>query len=703
MTEAEYIINTFKESFKDFKDKKIAIYGLGKNTEIIINHYPKFNIVCLLDGYRTDGMLYKVPIYSLEQAVSKGIECIIIIARANSAKIILKRIESVCRDASVSIYDIHGQNMLENNSAFRADDPYFNVGYEHLKKEIEKYDAVSFDIFDTLVTRKTLYPEDIFELVEAKSGIEGFAKIRIQAEREVNREKAATLKEIYTEVRKMLSLSEEQERELKETEIAIEQESIFPRADMVSLYQYAKDQGKEVSLISDMYLDKHSIELLLTKCKISGYDHLYISCEKGKTKTTGLFELYKTEVNSNSYLHIGDDADSDKDFAKMNGITSFRILKPRDMAEKSSYRDFLDIPQNLFERIMLGMVISKVFNSPFALYKSKGRPVVSNGTDLGYVFMGSVMTAFVFWMIGITADRYDKILFAARDGYLVKKMYEIVSAHIRCGSIPKACYFYTSRNAALSAGIADEEDLRYVSGVAFAGEPDEILKKRFYINDKEILDAEPGESAEHYCFRHKKTIMEKSAELRENYRKYIRNSGIKDSERIVFFDLVSSGSCQMGLQTIMDREIPGIYFIHVMESSRKKAGLKIESFIETGLLLELKSYMALNYEPIEGITAPHEPTILRFDSDGKPIFGENDRSAEEIAYVDEVQSGILDFCAEFANITENISVMVRSTFADKMYSLMRKKYSRVKNCRLSGMMFQDEFTGREFELKDMFD
>ena len=53
-----------------------------------------------------------------------------------------------------------------------------------VKKEISQADAVSFDVFDTLLMRKTLYPEDVFELTALSCGLdpEEFQRRRKEAE-----------------------------------------------------------------------------------------------------------------------------------------------------------------------------------------------------------------------------------------------------------------------------------------------------------------------------------------------------------------------------------------------------------------------------------------------------------------------------------------------------------------------------------------
>ena len=49
---------------------------------------------------------------------------------------------------------------------------------EQLKSGILQADIISFDVFDTLIVRMTNTPEDVFTLLEKKTGIRGLANWR---------------------------------------------------------------------------------------------------------------------------------------------------------------------------------------------------------------------------------------------------------------------------------------------------------------------------------------------------------------------------------------------------------------------------------------------------------------------------------------------------------------------------------------------
>ncbi|EIZ4525823.1 glycosyl transferase, partial [Escherichia coli] len=114
---------------------------------------------------------------------------------------------------------------------------------------IEKYDTVSFDIFDTLVSRRIYRPADLFSLMQIEiannsnillSGheeiIDNFAEMRVQAEvsaraKRVNKfggEPEVTIFEIYDEIKELnVGISKEIINQLIQLEISTEKAVLY--------------------------------------------------------------------------------------------------------------------------------------------------------------------------------------------------------------------------------------------------------------------------------------------------------------------------------------------------------------------------------------------------------------------------------------------------------------------------------------------
>ena len=128
-----------------------------------------------------------------------------------------------------------------------------------LKSKIEKAALVSFDVFDTLLFRKTNTPETIFDLVGNHFKIDGFRKLRMDMQNEASRRAwlahqypHADMNEIY-EV-----LSEHTEipvdwMEVKAYEIQMEKDALVANKELQQYFFNAKKLGKRVVATSDMY------------------------------------------------------------------------------------------------------------------------------------------------------------------------------------------------------------------------------------------------------------------------------------------------------------------------------------------------------------------------------------------------------------------------------------------------------------------
>ena len=699
MNEQDYVVKLFQKEFSSFANKRIVLYGLSINTQSILRACSDYTILGLLDGCQESGEMYGQPILSLQQVADLQVDCIIIVARANSTKIIAKRIEKICRTNDIALYDLHGTDLLTEkcDAGMMTDHPYFSLSKEQVQQEIMAHEVISFDVFDTLVMRRVLYFADVFSVVERRYGVKGLREARIQAEREVNRQgRAAHITMIYQRLQKILGITSAEAARLQEQEMAVEREVLVVRRDMVQVMKFAIASGKRVYLISDMYWSCQALEDVLSDLGICGYRKLFVSSEYGKFKSQGLFSLFKQEVEGRSYLHIGDNAEMDIMYAQMCGLDTLRVYSALDMLAITSFRKLEDLPSNLTERAMLGLFLAEAFNSPFALYQSQGRPRITEGRVFGYELVAPLVTAFLFWMLTACAGHYDRILWAARDGYIFSKMYDIFCQRFPQRKLPLATYFYTSRMAAIPAALRTEEDIRYAAGIGFAGTPEELLRQRFFLRAAEILPRGKKEVVIEYVLRHTKIILQRGQELRRNYQQYIDSLHIGAEERLAFFDFVSSGTCQMCLEDILQRPLQGFYFIRFIEDYVKKKNLSAEAFIESDFLYALQSYLSTNYLPLESSIVSNQPTLQGFSEHGKPFFVAEQRKTVELEYVQQMQQGVIEYFSEFIDLLKGNPEEISANFVDRMYSLSQKRYFRIENCAFSKELARDEFCNRKY-------
>ena len=708
MDEATYIKNEFGKTFAGWEDRNLVLYGLSVNSDIIIKSFPNHKILGLLDGYEQSGELYDKPILSLKKVKEQGADAIIIVARASSVALIAQRVGSFCRENELGLYDVHGKDWLHELSCQMIgsleDHPSWHIKKNDVERYIAAHDVISFDIFDTLIMRRGLLPENIFSLVETSTGIVGFAKERVQAEREANRltaakESATTFADIYSILQKKLRLTCSEIESLQAQELDVEKKCLVPRSDTVALLKYAKSLGKRVFLISDMYWPEKFLRDILADLGIIGWEALYLSSTCGCTKAGGLYELFRKDVPEGNCLHVGDSEEADGLYPRLVGMDTWRLYSVRDMLLASAWREVVKTADSLSEHTMVGLLTAHVMESPFGLSGTDGRPKISGGRDFGYVFVGPMLTAFLFWFLEQTRDCYSHLLFTARDGWLLMKMYNILRQEFSDDEWLPATYFYTSRSAAVSAWIETEEDVRWAMSLPFAGTARELLLERFFLDEEDLLMQKEGEPTEVYVIRHLAPILRRAQTLRDGYRKYIETCGLPQG-RLVMLDFVASGTCQMCLERILGQKIKGYYFIrHFDEQRIEKSKMNSSSYIEEGYLYGLKSYLAGNYYPLENTIIGTKPSVAYFSEDGQPVFLPEKRSKAELDFLFEVEKGCVDFFRAYVALLGSRPQTVRSELADAVYSMIDSKRTIIENNIYDKAHVQDEFLHRVYKMQ----
>ena len=91
-------VSDLEKVLSEYGDHKIAVYGLGAETERVLGEIGKtFQVTGLLDSYQDSGTLYGKPIISLDRAAEEQVRLILVAARPGSCRAIAKRIGGICR------------------------------------------------------------------------------------------------------------------------------------------------------------------------------------------------------------------------------------------------------------------------------------------------------------------------------------------------------------------------------------------------------------------------------------------------------------------------------------------------------------------------------------------------------------------------------------------------------------------------------
>lgn len=627
------ISKKFRDDFANLKNIPMGIYGMGNNARAILTGASDFNISCVIVQNAVGGMFCGKNVKLLEDAIADGVAVIVLAAEADIEIIIYERIREVCIQNSIDVYGLHLGDMKHffNDRCFLGLRQGEQVSREEVIGQIDNHEIISFDIFDTLVMRKTFVPQDVFCIVQGEAkqkgiNVDGFPFIRIHSEL-TNPNPTPNIDEIYSYMCQVDGIDSDICEELKKIELAVEEKVIIPRVEVCELFRYAKDEGKKIYLISDMYLQSDTLEQILYKNGITGYEKLFVSCDYGTTKNENMFNVFINECRGSSYLHIGDNRKVDGLNSLINGMNAVTIPSASALLDTSCYKGILVAQSSVNDRMMAGLFCEKVFRNPFGQkYK------VNNAYEFGYLFIAPLITAFMIWAINeMKKQGFTTVLFAARDGYLFKQLFDIYFSVMDSCAKPEGIYFYTSRRACLRAYCRNRKGL------------DEILEQySFTMEDiyRNYSDAEAvnGLSEE--------DVYAKAQIEYEGYQAYIDSINIQKEEKIAFIDLVSGGTCQYYLEEMFFGKMTGLYLCR--GTSWVKRVPEIKSMID-----EYPDYIGGYFSKIdqvkllEAIMTSNEPSLAGFGPAGKKIMLKDKMTTDYKCFVKEVQQGIIDYFGFF--------------------------------------------------------
>ena len=354
----------------------------------------------------------------------------------------------------------------------------------------DKYEYISFDFFDTLVTRPFYRPEDLYFLLDneyekfSKANI-SFHKIRIDGENAIRKQhnlegsiyRDVTQKEIYQYISEIYRIEEGIAKKICDFENELEVRYSRERECGKYLYDYALKCGKKLILISDTVLSADTIFKILRKHGYNNFSKLFLSSEKGYLKSKGdLFDVVLKEINvsPDRILHIGDNWKSDICQAKKRNIRVFHLPKSTDAFENRNgnfsnqdcsmtarkicggFVDYQRVQESAGYGAMTAIVAQKFFDNPFTVFKEQ-TSFDKNPYFIGYYVVGMHILGIASWIRRcIKNQKYNKIFFTSRDGYLPMMAYNALR---ECDKdMPEGVYFYVSRKAMLPLMLVEPTD-----------------------------------------------------------------------------------------------------------------------------------------------------------------------------------------------------------------------------------------------------
>jgi len=691
-TKSEYEIEAFKQSFQDKANMKIVLYGVGQKTATLLNTSLGLNIIGLLDKdiSLVGTKMYGYPVVDREFAEANADILII-----NTAESFWQTIYQRIKDWNIPIYYRNGQKASEYKVKEKIECDYWNKSYDDLVDLVNKYDVISFDIFDTLVMRKIYLPMDVFSLVEKKvQALYGsefkFAEYRRKAE--INLENP-TINEIYTEIQKITGWNNALAEEIKQCEIDTDIQLIVPREKMVEFCNTLITQKKEVCFVSDMYYSGKQLQKILFKCGIDAdIDQIIVSCEcKKSKKDSTLWEQYKEQyIQSKRALHIGDNEEADVKNPIKYGIDTYHIWNPIKMLQHSSIKDIDSKVNSIYASIVMGMINAKIFNDPFVLNATKGMVKFSDLEDIGYCVWGSVVYTFLLWIIKQgKEDGLDTIAFMARDGYLLQKAYEFIREKIKC-DMPKSVYLEISRRCIRNAAAETWEDVLELACEAYDGDFKTFLQDRFAV-EVDLNEAQNFNMADiqkditkldEHLQKYKTQILKQINEEKKGYQKYLKSLNLGENYGVV--DLFLYGSVQYYLGKFEKKRLQGYYFCINKEPDSKyyksqgmSACFQKENDL-TGKKTNLHNYNVFT----EAFFTSPQGMLLYIKKDGTKEYAKKMSNQKNFSIRETMLDGILDFIKVTIEIldTEHSIFQNDASFSDYLFGCFMYRGFEVPKC-----------------------
>ncbi len=529
----------------------------------------------------------------------------------------------------------------------------------------ETIKTYTFDIFDTLFTRRTAVPIGIFKYMQYKLSKDvscpsfigdNFILMRTETELYLRKNKYelegaedVTLDEIYDTLDFNFNLGEKLKNKIKNLEIELEINNVVPMKKNIELFKSLKNKENcRVMLVSDMYLPETVIRRMLAKAD-SCFDDvkLYLSCECGhKTKHYGsLYTLVKEKENLelNKWEHFGDNPHADVFRAKEKGIHT-NMTSALQLSPFGNY---------LIQWAPNDAIIDAIAGASRISQKEN----MSRAYRFGANVTAPLLYSYINWAIkDAIVKNYKDLYFVARDGYILKIIADEIIKKRNLNI--KTHYIYGSRYAwrlindnnyedVIDYTFDEYEDIDISLIAKRLGINDGDLKKYFNISSNDFSDKEKYKQILKENSEFKNYVLKIHENKKELVTKYILQECGLNQKDIVFVDLDGSGRTQDCLQEAISDKINSCihcyYFFQYFSTTQKEKSKKY-SYILT--LSRFNNWIEALTRNLEGQVLGYEynnekivPVLDKFPKEQMINWGYNDYIEGIIAYT----NNIIDF------------------------------------------------------------
>lgn len=664
MTDASAVVNSvygpelknFEKNFGFCRNKRIVLYGIGRYTATLLVGIHGFTIIGLMDrdpanvGKRYFGM----PVLDAHE-VQRNADVIIINTAATYWDLIYQRIKHI----GLPVYFRNGVLAEEAGHVF-DECACCKLSEEMVEKAIQSHKVITLDFYDTLFSRRLCDPDDVFRLLDREM------RNRFDSSCDFAQTRKAALnglsphydfEEVYAAMGKSWRWNAEWLEWAKNRELEIERSILVPRGKVVGWLRRALELGREVYILTDMYLPPEFFIRVLKENGVSvPKDHLWVSGNRKESKGDGsMWRSFASAATSPAtILHIGDNEIADVEMPARNGIEALHIMNKMALLRASTLQGLASRICTLYDASVMGCVLSRLFENPLILNTLKGRIPISTNHDMGYFVFGPVLLTFFLWLMRKgREDRRRRLIFMSRDGWFLHKEYEHLCALL---GIKSNCqYILISRQLAMAAAIETEAEMNEYIEMPWSGSHAEMLEDRFGIKDC---------SDENMV---RKLQWEYVARLKHNYKRYLSQFGLTSDDAIV--DLGFYGNNQRYLNMLLDLKMTGYYVNANLSPDNPNARAQKMSacFQNESDLPGLKSKILEKQIYLESfLTAPYG-MVVAIDEAGEPVCRKGGGNQKNFSRKLEIDAGVKQFMTDWARNFGSVELHENPEFVDSMY------------------------------------
>lgn len=552
---------------------------------------------------------------------------------------------------------------------------------------LRRAEVLSLDIFDTTLARRCAKPEDVtLELTRravAKFGVQlqDFTQVRREAEHGARRlawerrqAEDTVLAEIYEQIAIMRADWEPFIDLLQQDELALERALLYPLPLAQEMISAARQLGKKVIFVSDMYLPKSFCEEVLRSNGFADFDAFFLSSHDGLLKNTGnLFShVIKTMGCAPSViLHVGDNPHADGVQARAAGMITWSVPKAiecMDRFERNPVSHFIGRPEHgrsWGQSLMAGL-------SAQHCLISESDPKQDFWQKMGVQFAAPVLYGYVRYLVEQLSGRgLQRVYFLSRDGYILKKLYQLItSGRSDC---PEAIYLHASRRALNFAAISEltERNLPWLmEGVRLTiGQ----FLQRIGLNPVDFneqiravgfrdADHPVVEGADYGMLRQlyqtiAPQLLAAAADERQCYMEYMRSLGVFKDDRVVLVDVGWMTSIQHSLAAMIRSERPNSvvegYYVGTYAEARYRAD---ERTVHNSWLMHygepatVRSILRHCVPLLEFFFASPEHTLLRIqrtaEGELQPLTASFHENEKDLPILTIIHQAAMDYTAQ---------------------------------------------------------